>query len=93
MTLKSITIKAYLGSNNVTGELEVEKMVEVLNRAHDGFTLDYPVIGYWKGRPEETAVLYLKDTEYKVLQTLEVLKFELGQESIACQIESDLYFI
>ncbi len=93
MTLDSITIKAYLGSNNETGELQVDKMVEVLSREHDSFTLDYPVTGYWKGQLEETAVLYLKDSKYKVLQTLEMLKLELGQEAIAYQVENDLHFI
>lgn len=93
MTLESITIKAFIGSNNTTGELEVDKMVEVLDRQHAGFTLDYPVKGYWKGHPEDTAVLYLKDSKYKVLQTLELLKVALKQEAIAYQVENDLTFI
>jgi hypothetical protein len=93
MSLESITVKAFIGSNNKTGELEVDKMVEVISKEHDGFTLDYPIMGYWKGKAEDTAVLYLNDTKYKVLQTLEMLKLELEQEAIAYQVEPYIYFI
>ena len=93
MNAKSITIKAYIGSNNITKELEVGKIITILDKNHEGFTLDYPVVGYWRGEAEETAILYLGDTEDKVLATLEELKTSLGQEAIAYQIEAELKLI
>lgn len=93
MNEKSITIKAYIGSNNITKELEVEKIIAILDKNHEGFTLDYPVIGYWRGEAEETAIVYLRDSTDKVLATLQELKAALGQEAIAYQVEAEMKII
>lgn len=93
MNAKLITIKAYIGSNNITKELEVEKIITILDKSHEGFTLDYPVIGYWRGEAEKTAIVYLGDSEDKVLATLKELKIALGQEAIAYQVEAELKII
>ena len=90
---KSITIRAYVGSNNKTKELEVEKIVAILNKNHDSFTLDYPVTGYWRGEAEQTAIIYLADDKEKVFATLEELKTALQQEAIAYQIEAEMLII
>ena len=91
--IESITIKAYIGSNNKTKQLEVDKIISIVNKNHNGFTLDYPVTGYWKGEAEETAILYLSDDKQKVLNTLNKLKEVLNQEAIAYQIDNDLSLI
>ena len=91
--MKQITIKAFIGSNNKTKELEVDKIISTVNANHEAFTLDYPVIGYWRGEAEQTAVLYLSDERSKVLNTLNELKELLNQEAIAYQIENDLQLI
>lgn len=93
MSAKSITIKAYIGSNNKTKELEVDTIVQIVNKNHDAFTLDYPVLGYWKGEAEETAVLYLSDERKRVMATLQELKQALDQEAIAYQIETEFHLI
>ena len=93
MNAKSITIKAYIGSNNITKELETDKIITILDKNHEGFTLDYPVTGYWRGEAEKTAILYLGDIEAKVLATLKELKAALEQEAIAYQIENELTII
>ena len=81
--MKLITIKAFIGSNNKTKKLEVDKII----------TLDYPVIGCWRGEVEETAVLYLSDERQKVMNTLNKLKEVLDQDAIAYQIENKLNLI
>lgn len=91
--MKLITIKAYIGSNNETKELEIDKILSTVNKNHQGFTLDYPVTGYWKGEAEDTAVLHLSDENQKVIDTLNELKEVLDQEAIAYQIENDLQLI
>lgn len=91
--MKLITIKAFIGSNNETKELEVDKIISTVNANHEAFTLDYPVIGYWKSEAEQTAVLYLSDERSKVMNTLNELKEVLDQEAIAYQIENDLQLI
>jgi hypothetical protein len=91
--MKLITIKAFIGSNNNTKELEVDKIISTVNANHEAFTLDYPVIGYWRSEAEQTAVLYLSDEHSKVMNTLNELKEVLDQEAIAYQIENDLQLI
>ena len=91
--IEQITIKAFIGSNNKTKQLEVDKIISTVNANHEAFTLDYPVIGYWRSEAEQTAVLYLSDERSKVLNTLNELKEVLDQEAIAYQIESDLQLI
>lgn len=91
--IEQITIKAFIGSNNKTKQLEVDKIISTVNANHEAFTLDYPVIGYWRSEAEQTAVLYLSDEHSKVMNTLNELKEVLDQEAIAYQIENDLQLI
>ena len=91
--IEQITIKAFIGSDNKTKKLEVDKIISIVNANHEAFPLDYPVIGYWRGEAEETAVLYLSDEHQKVMNTLSELKEVLDQEAIAYQIENDLQLI
>ena len=91
--MKLITIKAFIGSNNETKELEIDKIASTLSKNHEAFTLDYPVIGCWRGEVEETAVLYLSDERQKVMNTLNKLKEVLDQEAIAYQIGNKLNLI
>lgn len=91
--MKLITIKAFIGSDNQTKQLNVDTIVSIVNTNHEAFTLDYPVIGCWRGEVEETAVLYLSDERQKVMNTLNKLKEVLDQEAIAYQIENKLNLI
>ena len=91
--MKLITIKAFIGSDNQTKQLNVDTIVSSVNTNHEAFILQYPVIGYWRGEAEQTAVLYLSDERSKVLNTLNELKEVLNQEAIAYQIENDLQLI
>lgn len=91
--MKQITIKAFIGSNNKTKKLEVDKIISTVNANHEAFTLDYPVIGYWRGEAEQTAVLYISDERSKVMNTLNELKEVLDQEAIAYQIENKINLI
>jgi hypothetical protein len=48
--------KIYIGSNNITGILEVDKIKEVLATGQCGYTLTQG-IGYWEGKNEDTAIV------------------------------------
>lgn len=54
--MEQITIKAFIGSNNKTKKLEVDKIISTVNANHEAFTLQYPVIGCWRGETEQTAI-------------------------------------
>lgn len=89
----NMTIRAYVGSNNTTKELEIDKIIEVLNKHHDGFTIQLSAIGCWQGETEQTAVILLTDSRRKLRATLNELKEELNQEAIVYQVENTLRFV
>lgn len=87
------TIKAYIGSNNHTKEVEIDKIIAVASKYHTEFTLQRNVIGYWKGQPEHTVILLISDDYQKIMYTLGELKEVLQQEAIGYQIDSALHLI
>jgi hypothetical protein len=76
------TIELYIGSNNVTHELELDKIEKILANGHDGFTIQ-EAKGYWLGKPERTAVVTIAGDLDEILDTIDILKNELHQDAIA----------
>jgi hypothetical protein len=85
------TYTIYVGSNNATKELELDKIRTIAARRHDGLTL-YTATGYWLGTPEATAVLIIHDQENEITATIADLKKELNQDAIGYQIAPLLQF-
>jgi len=81
----------FIGSNNKTKKLEVDKIEKVLNKRHSGYTLEY-CIGYWKGAKEKSVKVSVSDDGELVMQSIKELKRELQQESIAYQEAPELSF-
>lgn len=82
-----MTINLFIGANNSTGEVETDKIKEVLLQNNlEGFTI-VPAQGYWvdNGKVyDENSVLVILDTNKKTLdKILAELKEELQQEAIA----------
>ena len=48
--------KIYIGSNNETGKLELDKILSVMITANQGYTIVQGV-GYWNGKSEDTAII------------------------------------
>ena len=71
--------KIYVGSNNVTKELEIEKIKEVMITAQQGYTI-IEAMGIWKGEEEKTAIIEIYGN-YN-LAIVGELKKELNQDSI-----------
>lgn len=78
------TFTIYVGSNNDTKELELDRINAISAREHDGFTL-YTATGHWLGTEEATAVLIIHDDPAKVQATIQALKTELHQDAIGYQ--------
>lgn len=85
------TFTIYVGSNNNTKELELDRIRAIAARRHDGLTL-YTATGYWLGTPEDTAVLIIHDLPEKVHATIADLKAELHQDAIGYQEAPVLQF-
>lgn len=79
----------FIGSNNVTKELESEKAQAILSKHFDGFTVS-EVIGYWKGAKERTLrVEVLTDLLFTVIEAIgaEIAK-ELEQDAVLVEVTS-----
>jgi hypothetical protein len=85
------TYTIYIGCNNDTGKLELEKIEAIAGGRHDGFTL-YTASGYWLGSKEPTAVLVIHDDPGKIIRTITDLKIELDQDAIGYQVAPTMNF-
>lgn len=85
----------YIGANNETHELEVEKITEVISGTFDGFTAS-EVVGYWKGSKERSLrVEVVTDEEPAVLaRVAKELAQQLNQESVMLELlTSNVVFV
>lgn len=86
------TFTIYVGSNNDTKQLELDRINAIASGNHDGFTL-YTATGHWLGTEEATAVLIIHDDPAKIMATINTLKKELHQDAIAFQEVPTLQFV
>jgi hypothetical protein len=85
----------YIGHNNKTKELEVQKIEEIVSAHFDGFTTS-EVVGYWKGAKERTLKIeVITDEKPSILARIgKELKTKLEQESVLMEIiESNCAFL
>lgn len=85
------TVQLYIGSNNTTHKLEIEKIKQIMADNHEGFTIQR-VTGYWLGKPEKTALVTVSDDRDKINTTVKQLKSELQQDAIALLQTNDMVF-
>lgn len=85
----------YIGSNNVTHELEEEKILSIVGKYFDGFTA-FEVVGYWKGSQEKTLKVEVitDESHAKLVKVGKELKEALTQESVLLEVvETNCAFI
>ena len=85
----------YIGSNNKTKELEVDKAVAIISEHFTGFTA-FEVIGFWKGLREKTLKVEIvtEEENVKLAKIGRELKEKLEQESVLMEIiNSNIAFI
>lgn len=71
--------RIYIGSNNDTKILELDKIQNILNIWLESYTI-IQAVGVWKGTKENTAIVEIYGT-YN-LGIIEILKRELKQDAI-----------
>lgn len=80
------TYQFFIGSNNVTKQVELEKIKTVLKEFNvDGYTI-FNGLGSWQGETEDMVMLTIGDlARGKALEIAETLKTRLNQFSIGLQ--------
>lgn len=71
--------KIYVGSNNVTGKLEMLKISQIMLTANSGYTITQG-IGYYNGKSENTAIIEIYGNYNTGI--IPELKSQLKQKSI-----------
>jgi hypothetical protein len=90
--MKNNTYKLYIGSNNATGQVDLDLIELTLNKYFQGYTIE-SADGYWNGTREKTVLITLTSDLNQLQQVISELKEVLQQEAIAYQKISDLHFI
>lgn len=85
------TFTIYVGSNNDTKELELDRINRMLAPRHQGYTL-YTATGHWLGTEEDTAVIIIHDDPAAIHATIDALKTELDQDAIGYQVAPLMQF-
>jgi hypothetical protein len=86
------TYNVYVGSDNTTGKLDIQRIQSVLVRMHEGYTIQRAT-GSWRGTVEESAIVTISDKTDKVIETVKLLKTELSQESVGYQQVPDIQYV
>ena len=86
------TLQLFIGSNNTTRKVEVNKLKTVLDKYHDGWTMQN-AIGSWLGIEEQSVTVIINDELSTIKNTMLVLKQVLKQDAIAYHEVTPLEFI
>lgn len=79
-------LRLFIGANNVSKQVEVEKALAVIASKVDGFTF-YNASGYWKGQRENSLVVEIDGLGIKAGRTLaKVLCKKLNQQAVGLQL-------
>lgn len=85
------TYKLYIGANNTTKQVEIDKIEQTLNGYFDGYTMEQAT-GYWLGNREASVVITVA-SEIEIVPVIVELKHILQQDAIAYQEVEQLHFI
>lgn len=85
----------YVGADNDTHALEVDKITGIVAASFDGFTA-FEVVGYWKGMRERTLKIEVvtEKADSELVKIARELRIALNQESVMLEIvESNVAFV
>lgn len=77
------TYVCYVGSDNETKELNLDKIIEIAMRYYDGVTIQDGLNGLWKGELEKTASVMMISDKKTLNKFIEDIKIELKQDAVA----------
>ena len=89
-------INYYIGSNNQSHVLELDKALVILSKVYEGMSIS-ELVGYWKGQSEKTALISIVCETVDYTQVKEVCKdlnTVLNQDAIMVEVlDSNTLFI
>jgi hypothetical protein len=86
------TALLFVGADNATGgTLDVPRIESLVAKNHPGFTT-WRADGHWEGMSEDIEVVMISDTHERIMETVALLKRELGQDSIGIEIMPPMEF-
>ena len=89
-------INYYIGSNNETHVVEIDKALSILSKHYEGMSIS-ELIGYWQGSQEKTmlASIVCDTVDYtEVKQVCKELNTTLDQQAIMVEVlDSNTLFI
>lgn len=73
----------FIGANNTTGEVELDKLTAVLNKKMEGYTIAHS-IGFWQGTPEKSVMVHIvgDQTENEIEELASDIRKELEQQCV-----------
>lgn len=75
------TTTLYVGADNATGDLDIDRLAKIVSKRHDGFTI-VPAIGYWLGKREPSAQVIISGDGLDIAATVKDIKSELAQDAV-----------
>lgn len=84
--------KIYIGSDNTTKVLELEKIESIVNKYHKGYTI-IQCNGYWLGNKENTAIVEICDELVDEIMLLEIKRLCKQDSLLISRLLSDNIFI
>lgn len=79
-----------VGSNNKTGELETERIIEITSRYYDKYMIIPHVISVENGSREELAIVVVTSDENKLIKYCTEVRRELNQREIAYRLANTI---
>lgn len=86
------TVQLYVGANNLTGEVDRDDLIKILNDRHLGYTLA-EATGMWQGKAEPSVIVTLADDLSKIKQTAWLIKVALEQDAVGMVTLPDMEFV
>lgn len=72
-----------VGSNNETGELELERIISITSKYYDKYMVDPGVVSVNNGEREDLAIIVVTSDESTLMTYMTELRTELNQQEVA----------
>lgn len=88
-----MTYNLFIGSNNQTKMLEIEKIREILDERHEGYTITRTQGAWHKERENSCTVLLQVEHKGQAVMTAQILRKALQQDAVGLQAVPELEFV
>ena len=74
-----------VGSNNETGELELDRIISITSKYYDEYMVNPGVVSVNNGEREDLAIIVVTSDESTLMTYMTELRTELNQREVACR--------